>query len=145
MCAQCECAHCQCAHLHIVSVHYEYALNTGQSEVPYPLNWKGNVNCVYILCTYDLWMTCSHALHTIYLSLWPVKVTQMGPVWHSTLLYYISLLPGCWNIDDHHRNPNTNKVNTLRASPQSLSWLEIMGTRNTCSTKNIFHCHRMVW
>ena len=30
-----------------------------------------------------------------------------------TLLYYIPLLPGCWNIDDHHRNPNTNNRDHL--------------------------------
>ena len=43
-----------------------------------------------------------------------------------------------WNIS---RN---NKVNTLRASPQSLSWHEIIGTRNTCSTTNIFNGCRVV-
>ena len=39
----------------------------------------------------------------------------------------------------------TNKVNTLRASPQCLSWLEIIGTRNTCSATNIFNGCRVVW
>ena len=38
-----------------------------------------------------------------------------------------------------------NKVNTLRASPQSLSWLEIIAARNTCSTTNIFNGCRVVY
>ena len=99
------CAHCEWIQLYIVSMHWSVR------GTP-PLELKGQCKlCAYILCTYDLWMTCARALHTIYLSLWLVKVSQMGPVWHSTLLYYISLLPGCWNIDDHHRNPNKNKNN----------------------------------
>ena len=43
---------------------------------------------------------------------WTVSRTEttvnLSPLPTSTLLYYISLLSGLWNIDDQHRNPNMN-------------------------------------
>ena len=91
--------------------------------------WGGNIHAFSGGLSANEWKYLNERDHTIYTAI-QLRHTDVNKAWYHS---------------QHPQVLHSNKVNTLRASPQSLSWLEIIAARNTCSTTNIFNGCRVIY